>query len=222
MTSARAAGAGHQRPRQMTESATPYIDRARAVLAEYSPRSVEAPDARRAAVLVLLEHDRGEDRVVLTKRTDTVEHHKGQISFPGGRVDPSDADLIATALRETWEEIGVLPEEVAIIGRLDDMVTTSNYLVTPYVGVLLMTPYAFIASDAEVAAILEPPLAHLLDEASLLMETRELRGEVQLLPAYLWEGHRIWGATARMLQELLELLRGAPESLAAIRAHTHA
>lgn len=206
----------------MTQSLTPYIDLARELLRDYRPRSVEAPDARLAAVLVLLEHDRGEDRVVLTRRTDTVEHHKGQISFPGGGVHDADADLSVTALRETWEEIGVKPEEIEIIGRLDDMVTTSNFLVTPYVGVLKRAPYEFVSSELEVAEILEPPLSHLLDDASLTMETRELRGEVRLLPAYVWEQHRIWGATARMLQELLELLRGAPDRLAAIREHTHA
>jgi 8-oxo-dGTP pyrophosphatase MutT (NUDIX family) len=207
----------------MTIELTPYIDLARELLAGYAPRAVAAPpDARRAAVLALLEHDAGEDRVILTKRTDTVEHHKGQISFPGGGVHDADPDLAFTALRETWEEIGVEPEEIEIIGRLDDMVTTSNFLVTPFVGVLKKTPYEFIPSELEVAEVLEPPLAHLLDDASLIMETRELRGQVLLLPVYVWEGHRIWGATARMLQELLELLRGAPDRLAAIRAHTHA
>ena len=206
----------------MAASPTPYIDLARALLMTYEPRTLDAPDARPAAVLVLLHHDEGADRVILTRRTDTVEHHKGQISFPGGGVHDSDADLSVTALRETWEEIGVRPEDVELLGRLDPMVTTSNFLVTPYVGVLRPGPYAFVASELEVAEILAPPIAHLLDEASLVMETRELQGEVHLLPAYHWEGHRVWGATARMLQEFLELLRGGADRLAAIRAHSHA
>ena len=205
----------------MTTSLTPYIDLARDLLREYTPRTLDAPDARPAAVLVLLYHDRGEDRVILTRRTDRLEHHKGQISFPGGGVHAADADLSVTALRETWEEIGVRPEEVELLGRLDDMVTTSNFLVAPFVGVLPRTPYEFVPSDAEVAEVLEPPLAHLLDDASLVMETRELNGRVLLLPAYHWEGHRIWGATARMLQGLLELLRGAPDRLEAIRGDSH-
>lgn len=206
----------------MTTSITPYIDLARDLLRDYEPRSVDAPDTRRAAVLALLYHDQGADRVLLTKRTETVEHHKGQICFPGGGVHAGDADLSVTALRETWEEVGIRPEHIEIIGRLDDMVTISNFLVTPFVGVLHHTPYEFIPSDIEVAAVIEPPIADLLDDATLVLEERTLDGGTRLLPAYHWNEHRVWGATARMLQELLELLRGAPERLAAIREHSHA
>lgn len=206
----------------MTESLTPYIDLARELLRGYEPRALHSPGSKPAAVLVLLYHDAGEDRVLLTRRTDTVEHHKGQISFPGGSVHDADADLSVTALRETWEEVGVLPEHVEVLGRLDDMVTTTDFLVAPFVAVLTATPYAFVSSELEVAEILEPPISHLLTDDALVMETRELQGEVRLLPAYVWEGHRIWGATARMLQEFLELLRGAPDRLEAIRAHSHA
>ena len=206
----------------MTESLTPYIDLARELLRGYEPRTLHSPGSKPAAVLVLLYHDAGEDRVLLTRRTDTVEHHKGQISFPGGGVHDADADLSVTALRETWEEVGVRPEHVEILGRLDDMVTTSDFLVAPFVGVLTETPYEFVTSELEVAEILEPPVAHLLTDDALVMETRELQGEVRLLPAYYWEGHRIWGATARMLQEFLDLLRGAPDRLDTIRAHSHA
>jgi hypothetical protein len=83
--------------------------------------------------------------------------------------------------------------------------------------VLHHTPYEFISSPIEVAEVLEPPLDHLLDEDNLELETFSVDGVVRLMPAYHFDGHRIWGATARMLQELLELLRGSPERLAAIR-----
>jgi 8-oxo-dGTP pyrophosphatase MutT (NUDIX family) len=206
----------------MNAPLTPYIDLARELLAAYTPRRVQAPPSSRpAAVLALLFHDQGADRVLLTRRTDTVEHHKGQISFPGGGVHAADADLSVTALRETWEEVGVRPEDVALFGRLDDVITTSNYLVAPFVGGLRRVPYQFMPSAIEVAEVLAPPLAHLLDDANLVMEAREVNGQVRLTPAYYWQGHRIWGATARMLQELLELLRGAPDRLEAIRAYTH-
>jgi len=201
----------------MTASVTPFIDLARELLREYTPRSIHAPDARPAAVLLLLYHDRGTERLLLTRRTDTVEHHKGQISFPGGGVHAGDHDLSVTALRETWEEVGVRPEHVEILGRLDDIITISNYHVAPFVGVLHHTPYEFISSPIEVAEVLEPPLDHLLDEDNLELETFSVDGVVRLMPAYHFDGHRIWGATARMLQELLELLRGSPERLAAIR-----
>lgn len=206
----------------MAGSLTPYIDLARELLAAYTPRSIEAPSgARPAAVLALLFHDRGADRILLTRRTDTVEHHKGQISFPGGRVHAADADLSITALRETWEEVGVKPEDVELLGRLDDVITVSNFVVAPFVGVLRRVPYEFVPNEREVAEVLEPPIAHLLDDANLVMEPRELNGAIRLMPTYYWGAHRIWGATARMLRELLELLRGAPDRLAAIRAHTH-
>lgn len=205
----------------MTTSITPYIDLARDLLRGYEPRSVHAPDSRRAAVLTVLYHDQGADRVLLTKRTDTVEHHKGEVCFPGGGVHAGDADLSVTALRETWEEVGIRPEHIEIIGQLDDMVTISNFLVTPFVGVLHHTPYEFVPSDIEVAAVLEPPIADLLAEATLVMEERIYNGEVRLMPAYHWNGHRVWGATARMLQGFLELLRGESDRLAAIRAYSH-
>lgn len=205
----------------MTTSITPYIDLARDLLRGYEPRSFHSPGSRRAAVLALLYHDQGADRLLLTKRTETVEHHKGQICFPGGGVHAGDADLSITALRETWEEVGIQPEHIEVIGQLDDMVTNSNFLVTPFVGVLHHTPYEFIPSDIEVAEVIEPPIADLLDEAALVMEERILGGEVRLTPAYHWNGHRVWGATARMLQELLDLLHGAPDRLAAIREHSH-
>ena len=200
----------------MTVSTTPYIDLARELLRDYTPHAVEAGDFKLAAVLILLYHHDGAERVLLTRRTDTVEHHKGQISFPGGGVHDEDADLAATALRETWEEVGVRPEHVELLGRLDDIITISDYHVAPYVGVLLKTPYEFVTSPLEVAEVLEPPLEHLLDDANLELETRVNNGTVRLVPAYTWEGHRVWGATARMLQELLELLRGSPERLDAI------
>jgi 8-oxo-dGTP pyrophosphatase MutT (NUDIX family) len=206
----------------MSESITPYIDLARERLRDYSPRSVHKPDAMPAAVLLLLYHDQGADRILLTKRTETVEHHRGQISFPGGAAHPADADLGVTALRETWEEVGVRPEDVELIGRIDDMVTTSNFLVAPYVGVLTKTPYEFVAQDVEVAEMLEPPLAHLLDDANLVFEDRELQGRTLRLPAYWWGEHRIWGATARMLYEFLALLKDEPERLDSIRTHSHA
>ena len=200
----------------MTISVTPYIDLARDLLRDYQPRVIDAPGARRAAVMTLLFHDLGADRVLLTKRTDTVEHHKGQISFPGGGVDADDVDLSATALRETWEEVGVDPDHVEIIGQLDEIVTISNFLVTPYVGVLHRTPYVWVPSDIEVAEVLEPPIAVLLEEATLVLEERFVDGAAHVAPAYHWNGHRIWGATARMLHEFLDLLRGAPDRLAAI------
>jgi 8-oxo-dGTP pyrophosphatase MutT (NUDIX family) len=196
---------------------TGYIALSRLRLRDYWPRTLERPDAVPAAVLVLLEHVAGAERVILTVRSHEVEHHKGEISFPGGAVHAADADLATTALRETWEEIGVLPDDVEIIGRLDDMVTISNFVVTPFVGVLKRTPYEFVPAAIEVGEVIEPPIVHLLDAANIAWEERDLGGRTTRSPAFYFEGHRIWGATARMLWEFLRLLQGDSEELEAAR-----
>jgi 8-oxo-dGTP pyrophosphatase MutT (NUDIX family) len=197
-----------------------YIDLARRALANYEPRPLTTPAPRDAGVLVLLYHHAGADRVLLTRRTDTVEHHKGQISFPGGGRHDADEDLATTALRETWEEVGVHPDDVEIIGRLDEVLTISDFRVAPYVGVLHRIPYAFVPSEIEVAEVLEVPIAHLLDPANADYETRLLPdGREVLLPAYVYGDQRIWGATARMLESFLDLLRRAMDAEAAESHH---
>lgn len=184
-----------------------YIGLARAILAEHNPRTLDVSAANEAAVLVLLYHMAGTEHVLFTMRTDTVEHHKSQISFPGGARHDADEDLATTALRETWEEVGVTPEDVEIIGRLDQMITTSNFRVTPYVGVLRHAPYEFVPSPDEVAEVLEVPLRHLLDPTNKTMERRQRPdGAEWFSPEYWHNDHRIWGATARMLEGFLEIL----------------
>ncbi len=186
-----------------------YIGLAREILAGYQPRPVEKPASRDAAVLLLMYHDAGTEHMIFTVRTNTVEHHKGQISFPGGGRHGADEDLATTALRETWEEIGVHPDHVELIGRLDEVITVSDFRVAPYVGVLRHAPYEFVPSPIEVAEVVEAPLRHLLDPANTKYEPRTLPdGTTTVSPAYLYNGHRIWGATARMLEMFLDMLRG--------------
>jgi 8-oxo-dGTP pyrophosphatase MutT (NUDIX family) len=183
------------------------IQLSRERLRGYEPRRLDAPASMPAAVLLLLEHVAGAERVILTVRSHTVEHHKGQISFPGGAVHDADADLATTALRENWEEIGVHPDHVEIIGQLDDMITISNFVVTPFVGVLKQAPYEFVPAEIEVAEVIEPPLTHLLDEANVEWEERTPGDPGTRSPAFLYGEHRVWGATARMLWEFLSLLQ---------------
>lgn len=185
-----------------------YIALSRAALRAHQPRIVEPGAFIPAAVLLLLTHVAGEDRVVLTVRSNTVEHHKGQISFPGGAVHAADKDLETTALRETWEEIGVRPEDIEVIGRLNDRSTISNFMVTPFVGVMTRPPYEYLPSPHEVAEIVEPPIAHLLARANFEWDERETQGRVQRTPVYRFEGHRIWGATARILYEFFDIVTG--------------
>jgi len=184
------------------------IERVRQALADYTPRQIEEPTATAAAVLIVLYDLSGELHLLFTERTDQVEHHKGQISFPGGACADEDDCMETTALRETFEEIGVQPDDVKIVGQLDDMVTISNFRVTPYVGLLQAeADYPFSLNSHEVARVVQVPLSFLADEKNMELEVRQHQGREVLVPAFCYNGHRIWGATARMLHQFLELLR---------------
>lgn len=167
-----------------------------------------APDAlpagEPAAVLVPILSE-PEPTLVFTLRTDSLRHHSGEISFPGGRRHPEDADLRATALRETHEELGLPPEAVEVLGCLPTIHThVSGFTVVPYVGLLAERP-EFVPSPEEIAAILEIPLATLL----AVEEEREweFQGARFQTHAYVHDGHTVWGATARILKTLLDALR---------------
>lgn len=160
---------------------------------------------RPAAVLVgLVDHPRG-ITVVLTRRTDHLENHPGQISFPGGHREPGDTDLVATALRETQEEIGLPPERIRIIGQLDDYVTRTGFHVTPVVGVI-EPPFTLVPDPHEVAEVFEVPLAFFLDPANHQRDTRSLAGAARHFYAMPFGDYYIWGATAGMLMNLYQTL----------------
>jgi len=180
----------------------------RARLDAYVHNQLPADGRPSAAVLIPIYQARGELHIVLTKRTDRVEHHKGEISFPGGARDPEDADLIATALRESHEEIGLQRQHVEVIGRVDDFITVSQFHVTPYVGVIdpLAAPYRWLPQEREVAEILEVPLQHLLDPVNLVRERRSMPdGRITDMESFRWRDHLVWGATARMLKNFLDV-----------------
>lgn len=159
-----------------------------------------------AAVLVPL-IDRGADgfTVMLTRRTDHLSNHGGQISFPGGRCDPGDPDCIATALRETEEEVGVSRRHISIVGELDDYIVGTGYLVRPVVG-LVQPPFDLKPHDGEVAEIFEAPLDFVVDPANTQRHFRETDGVKRHHFAIVWGDYYIWGATAGMLKNLSELL----------------
>jgi len=161
-----------------------------------------------AAVLVplLLPADAERPHVVLTRRRADLRRHAGEISFPGGRQDPGDADLRETALREAEEEIGLPRAAVAVLGELPATSTfVTNYLIHPFVGLLRSEP-RWQASPREVAAILELPLEELAGARMRTQMTR--RGFTFETDAYVLGEHLIWGATARILDELLERIDG--------------
>jgi 8-oxo-dGTP pyrophosphatase MutT (NUDIX family) len=159
-----------------------------------------------AAVLVPL-IDRAEGlTVLLTKRTDHLHDHAGQVSFPGGRVDPEDRDAAAAALREAKEEVGLDPQRVDLVGRLDTYVTRTGFEVTPWVG-LIMPPIALVPDPFEVAEVFEVPLGFFLDANNRRTESRVWQGTERFFYVYPWPGYYIWGATAGMLSNLSEVLR---------------
>lgn len=159
--------------------------------------------ARRAAVLLPLVHDAGEAGLLLTKRTDRVEHHKGQISFPGGAVEPGELPLHA-ALRETHEEVGVNPADVTILGSMDDEeAAVSGFMVSPFVG-SIPHPYPFRPNPDEVGALLVAPIRGLLDPQNLRTELWEHRGEPRTIYFFSVGSEVVWGATARIIVRFLE------------------
>jgi 8-oxo-dGTP pyrophosphatase MutT (NUDIX family) len=180
-------------------------NRIRTTLAGRRRLEVVDPALTCAAVLVPLLFREGEWHVLVTQRTQTVDHHKGQIAFPGGACDPDDADGMETALRETFEEIGVPPTAVEVLGALDDFVTITAFVITPFVGII-SEPVEYSPSAREVEAVLEVPVTFFLDPTHLRVEQWEQRGLVREILFWDYGEHTIWGATARILKNLLDLV----------------
>jgi len=158
-----------------------------------------------SAVLVPMLYKDGEWHVLVTQRTEGVEHHKGQISFPGGACEVGDQDKLATALRETSEEIGLPPESVEVLGMLNDLRTVTGFVITPVVGIIPY-PFAYQLNRREVADVIEVPLSFLADPAHLRTEQREWQGQVRKVLVWDYGSHLIWGATAQILKNLLDLV----------------
>ena len=163
---------------------------------------------RRAAVLIPLFKTASEYRILFTKRTDTVDAHKGQISFPGGKIEDEDASPLETALREAEEEIGLSRKDVTVLGQMDDARTlSSNYIVHPFVG-LIPYPYDFKTSVQEVRELIEVPFQVFLSGDSAGENTPVVyEGVTYQSLAYDHRGEVIWGATARIMRNLVDLVK---------------
>ena len=161
-----------------------------------------------AAVLVPLVLRDNAASVLLTKRTDHLHHHPGQISFPGGRVEQGDVSPVATALRETEEEIGLARDRIELIGSLPDYFTGTGFRVTPVVG-LVHPPFELTLDTFEVAEAFEVPLSHFLDPMNHLQHSLEIEGRTRHFHAMPYGDYYIWGATAGMLMSLYKVLTEA-------------
>ena len=183
-----------------------FIDQVRRILNTRDRRIIVQPSLARAAVLVPLFKKEKNCHIIFTKRSDNVRYHKGEISFPGGAFDERDLELQRTALRESFEEIGLKESDVQVFGVLDDIITVTQFIVTPFVG-LFPYPYPFKLSPIEIAELIEVPLLALLDE-DCFSEREIIRGtRKEVVLAYQYENHIIWGATARILKQFLDLIQ---------------
>src|ERR1700730_839586 len=169
----------------------------------YRPRSVIARGLKPAAVLVPIQERAGEHYLTLIERAATLRSHGGEIAFPGGNVTPEDKDTLAAALRECQEEIGIDPENVQVIGQLDEVTVGSRYLVTPFVGIV-MSPFDITPNKEEVSSMISVPVSALLNPHCF---TTELKADIRpcIIYHFRYEALDIWGATARILKQFLEV-----------------
>jgi 8-oxo-dGTP pyrophosphatase MutT (NUDIX family) len=174
----------------------------RQALAGYVPATLELGSMRASAVLVPLLFKNGEPHLLFTRRTEHLPHHRGEISFPGGARHAEDESLLATALRETEEEMGIAPADVQILGRLDDFHSVHNYHVSPFVG-LIPAPYGYKVNALEIAEVFEISLQRLSDPAIFHKENWQERGRVFPICFYTLPECQIWGLTAGILRQFL-------------------
>jgi len=172
---------------------------------DLNPETVlpEGRKLRSAGVLVVVSLFDGMPKVILTKRSSALKHHPGQIAFPGGKQDKSDADVTETALREAHEEIGLPPDLVQVIGSLPCHETVTGFRVTPVVAVL-NRGFTVVPEMEEVDEVFQVPLAHLMNTDNYLIESRYWRGVRRYYCVVPYGPYYIWGATARMLRGLAE------------------
>lgn len=190
----------------MSETAG-WISRLAERLRDWPRRSVSVrADEQRAGVLVPLVEDGTSPSLVIERRAANLPNHAGQYGFPGGTVDEEDTSIEATALREAREEIALEADKIQVLGRLSDLRTPTGYVITPVVGVV-RGPVTLTPSPDEVAFIIQVPVDFLLRDDAFRMVARRSRGLLIRTDALVFQGHVVWGATARILLELRRLIR---------------
>jgi 8-oxo-dGTP pyrophosphatase MutT (NUDIX family) len=169
----------------------------------FPQRTLPVGNLRPSAVLLPLFELDGEPHLLFTRRTEDVKHHRGEISFPGGAREPVDTNLAQTALREAEEEVGLRPDDVTMLGRLDDFESIHGYHVVPYVG-CFRAPYSYNCDPREIAEMIEVPLARLRDPAIFRVEDWTHQGRQVPVCFYSVDEHEIWGLTADILRQFLD------------------
>ena len=178
----------------------------RRVVAEHTKRPASSERLVPSAVLIPLLCKDDELHVLLTERTQVVRRHKGQVCFPGGTPEQDDGSLLDTALREAWEEVGVRPEDVEVVGEIDDnVVNSTGYVISPFVG-FVPYPYDFNPSENETRDIFFVPLSVLMDPKRFYHQERQIGEYYYSGPVCDYDGHVIWGATGRILMHFVGLL----------------
>jgi 8-oxo-dGTP pyrophosphatase MutT (NUDIX family) len=173
------------------------------ILRHHEKKKITGENLKTSAVLIPLFYNQGQYHVLFTERSDEVNFHKGQVCFPGGTQEPSDSSLLETALRESEEEISLNAKDVEILGELDDSLTfTSNYVISPFVA-FIPHPHSLRTDGKEVKEAFSVPLSFLMDEANFKQDSY----------TYEYEGHIIWGATARILRQFIDLLKSESGAL---------
>lgn len=179
--------------------------RLKRILSQRQKRHIVDMSRVLAAVLLPIYYTQDQYYVLFTKRTRKVKEHKGQISFPGGVYQEGDGTLVNTALRECTEEIGLMANDIEVLGELDDTLSrTSNYVISPFVAVIPW-PYQFRVNKEETEELVEAPISELLDKSSLRRKTEIIDGERVTSYFYHYQDRVIWGATARILNQFLNI-----------------
>jgi len=172
-------------------------------LQNYQPRLIQREGVRNSAVMILLINKQNIPHLVFTRRTELVETHKGQISFPGGMQDTADADLFQTARRETFEEIGIEPGQLRLLGQLDDFYTVTNFIISPFVG-LVTGEFQYRINEREVAKVLEVPLSLFLESAHFEVKKWPYQNKSYDVYFYHFQEEVIWGATAFIVNRFID------------------
>ncbi len=180
-------------------------DQISSLLATLRPRILSNGFTRQAAVLMPIFEQQGEYHLLLTKRTEEVQTHKGQISFPGGMRE-ADEDLITTALRETFEEVGIEANKIEILGRFHDYISITGYRVTPFVG-FIGSSFETRAQSREVAEILRVPFSVFLNPACMRIKKSKIKRTGKHVYCYTYGSHEIWGLTARIIKDFFAALK---------------